>query len=127
MYHVELEARVDVNLIHQKLDKVDIIAQKLEQVDMLAHKLDQLLAQNKQEPTIPPMSNPYLDPTHHEVCALCASLDHHVSNCLIAAQLSPFIQEQVQAVQGFSKPNCDPFSNTYNLGWRNHPNFNWRN
>ena len=40
MYRVEPEARMDVNFIHQKLDKVDIMAQKLEQVDMLAHKLD---------------------------------------------------------------------------------------
>ena len=30
MYQVELEARMDVNFIHQKLDKVDIMAQKLE-------------------------------------------------------------------------------------------------
>ena len=47
-----------MNFIYQKLDKVDTMAQNLEQVDMLAHKLNQLLAQNKQETTIPPMSNP---------------------------------------------------------------------
>ena len=92
------------------------MAQKLKQVDMLAHKLDQLLAQNKQETTIPPMSNPYSDPTQYDVCTLCASVDHHVSDCPTAAKLPPFIQEQVQVAQRFSKPNFDPFSNTYNLG-----------
>ncbi|KAK2645239.1 hypothetical protein Ddye_020434 [Dipteronia dyeriana] len=25
-----------------------------------------------------------------------------------------------------SRPRNDPFSNTYNQGWRNHPNFSWR-
>ena len=47
MYRVEPETRMDVNFLHQKLDKMDLIAQKLEKVDMLAHKLDQLMAQNK--------------------------------------------------------------------------------
>ena len=91
MYRIELKARADVNFIYQKSDKVDIMAQKVEQVDMLAHKLDQLLVQNKQEPTIPLMSNPYPSPTHHEVCALCASLDHHVFDYPTTAQLPPFI------------------------------------
>ena len=127
MYRVEPETRMDVNFLYQKLDKMDLMAQKLEKVDMLAHKLDQLMAQNKQESAIPALSNPYPEPTHHEVCMLCASPDHHVSECPTAAQLPPFIQEQVQAAQGLSKPNYDPFSNTYNPGWRNHPNFNWRN
>ena len=25
------------------------------------------------------------------------------------------------------RPCFDPYSNTYNLGWRSHPNFSWRN
>jgi len=29
-----------------------------------------------------------------------------------------------QASQG--NPKNNPFSNTYNLGWRNHPNFSWK-
>ncbi|CAN6445697.1 unnamed protein product [Victoria cruziana] len=34
---------------------------------------------------------------------------------------------QVNAAQGFSRPAYDPYSSTYNSGWRNHPNFGWRN
>ncbi|KAI5682163.1 hypothetical protein M9H77_03391 [Catharanthus roseus] len=33
--------------------------------------------------------------------------------------------EQIIAAQGFRRQN-DPYSNTYNPGWRNHPNFFWR-
>ncbi|XP_062118324.1 uncharacterized protein LOC133831937 [Humulus lupulus] len=36
-------------------------------------------------------------------------------------------QAQVQAVGNFQRPYQNPFSNTYNPGWRNHPNFSWRN
>ncbi|CAA0811092.1 Unknown protein, partial [Striga hermonthica] len=32
------------------------------------------------------------------------------------------------ALQGYQNwPDNDPFSNTYNLGWRNHPHFSWSN
>ncbi|KAI5676445.1 hypothetical protein M9H77_07395 [Catharanthus roseus] len=33
--------------------------------------------------------------------------------------------EQVNVAQGFHRQN-DPYSNTYNSGWRNHPNFSWK-
>ncbi|CAL9012064.1 unnamed protein product, partial [Prunus brigantina] len=34
--------------------------------------------------------------------------------------------EQANALQA-RNPNNDPYSNTYNPGWRNHPNFKWSN
>ena len=61
-----------------------------------------------------------------EACNLCASLIHNESDCPTTTQLPTFIQEQVQAAQGFTKPNFDPYSNTYNPGWRQHPNFSWK-
>ena len=105
----ETDFKMDLNSITQKLEKVDLLAQKV----------DQILSLSQQTPTNQPSSSP----SPRGVCALCAGLDHHVIECPTAVQLSPFIQEQVQATQEFSKPNNDPFSNTYNLGWRNHPNF----
>ncbi|PKI75969.1 hypothetical protein CRG98_003627 [Punica granatum] len=35
--------------------------------------------------------------------------------------------EQVNFVNNFQWDNQGPYSNTYNPGWRNHPNFSWRN
>lgn len=38
--------------------------------------------------------------------------------------------EQVNAIGGFPDPprqRYDPFSNTYNEGWRDHPNFRYGN
>ena len=77
-------------------------------VDQLSHKLDQLL----------------LGPSPAmQVCALCASPAHHVLQCPVAPQYPEFVQEQAQMAQNFARPAPNPFANTYNPGWRNHPNF----
>lgn len=33
--------------------------------------------------------------------------------------------EEASYVGNFQKP--DPYSNTYNIGWKDHPNFEWSN
>ncbi|CAL9028852.1 unnamed protein product [Prunus brigantina] len=39
-----------------------------------------------------------------------------------------FIHEQAHMMNSYNqRPRNDPFSNTYNPGWRNHPNFSWSN
>jgi len=43
---------------------------------------------------------------------------------LIAFVESPM--EQVNAFNDFRKQSNGPFSETYNPGWRNHPNFSWK-
>ena len=40
----------------------------------------------------------------------------------------PGQKEEVQAMNNYnSRPRNDPYSNTYNLSWINHPNFSWSN
>jgi hypothetical protein len=34
--------------------------------------------------------------------------------------------EQVNAFNDYRKQSNGPYSETYNLGWRNHPNFSWK-
>ncbi|KAI5335535.1 hypothetical protein L3X38_025668 [Prunus dulcis] len=56
-------------------------------------------------------------------CNLCASIAHDTANCP-----SNPILEDVQGVNEFNgRPRNDPYSNTYNPGWRQHPNFSWSN
>jgi hypothetical protein len=81
-------------------------------VDQLSQKLDQFLLG--------------LSPAM-QVCALCASPTHHVLECPVVPQYPEFVQEQAQMAQNFARPAPNPFANTYNPGWRNHPNFSWRN
>ena len=86
------------------------------QVAALTQKLDQLLS----------VGQTLQSPPYQGVCALCSSPAHFVTNCHAASQFPEFVQEQLNAAQGFSKPGNDPFSNTFNPGWRNHPNFSWK-
>ena len=58
---------------------------------------------------------------------ICGSIDHLTEHCQVG---SPFAQNstgQVNYVNNFnSRSTNDPYSNTYNLGWRNHVNFLYR-
>ncbi|CAN6465565.1 unnamed protein product [Victoria cruziana] len=56
------------------------------------------------------------------VCTGCGYPGHEISECPYYSYDS---SGQVNAAQGFSRPENDPYSSTYNLGWRNHPNFGW--
>lgn len=99
--------------IYEVGQSVDVQAQ----VAALSRKLDQVLAMGQVSTS---------DPVTQEVCALCSCPTHYVTDCPLAPQYPEFVQEQVNALQGFSKPGNDPHSSHYNPGWRNHPNFSWR-
>ena len=45
-----------------------------------------------------------------------------VQLCLLLRNVS----EQAHALNSFQRPNHNPYSQTYNPGWRNHPNFSWK-
>jgi hypothetical protein len=62
--------------------------------------------------------------TQPEPCSFCSSTTHQVNNCPTAVNYTDVSNEQVNAA--FSRSGNDPYSNTYNPGWRNHPNFSWK-
>ncbi|CAN6487399.1 unnamed protein product [Victoria cruziana] len=83
-----------------------------QKLDFLSRKLDQLLSSR---------TTGYGQP----VCTLCDGLGHVVEDCPMSrSDISS--GQAMNAAQGFSRP-YDPYSATYNPGWRNHPNFGWRN
>ncbi|XP_058725740.1 uncharacterized protein LOC131597035 [Vicia villosa] len=51
-------------------------------------------------------------------CEICGTSGHAAPECQLLAGVSP---EPVNYAQG------NPYSNTYNLGWKNHPNFSYKN
>jgi hypothetical protein len=59
-----------------------------------------------------------------ESCSVCASPMHQAQNCPSMIVFTEM--EQVNAFNNFQKPSSGPYSETYNLGWRNHPNFSWK-
>ncbi|CAN6680009.1 unnamed protein product [Malus baccata var. baccata] len=44
---------------------------------------------------------------------------------LIQDSYPELVQEHVNMVNNFIRPKSDPYSNTYNPGWKNHPNLSW--
>ncbi|KAF7841729.1 uncharacterized protein G2W53_004027 [Senna tora] len=83
------------------------------QVASLSKKFDQLM--NKL---------PVNFSNSQDVCVICASPKHCATDCPSASSYPEYMEEHVNATQGFKQDN--PYSNTYNPGWRNHPNFSWR-
>jgi hypothetical protein len=60
-----------------------------------------------------------------EVCAICSHSDHTTETC---PMFSFTDQEKANYVgQNNYPPKNNPYSNTYNAGWRTHPNFSWSN
>ena len=81
-------------------------------VDDIARKLNMILNNNAMV---------------REQCSFCNALGHTEATCHMNQQLGGCFEE-VNYMGGFAKPQqrSDPYSNTYNPGWRNHPNFSWR-
>jgi hypothetical protein len=57
-------------------------------------------------------------------CSVCASPMQRAQNCPFMTVFSEM--EQVNAFNDFRKQSSGPYSETYNLGWRNHLNFSWK-
>ncbi|KAM2238079.1 hypothetical protein ACFX1S_013367 [Malus domestica] len=59
-------------------------------------------------------------------CGVCSMPNHHTDKCPQLIENGGW--ETLNAVgygNQYQSPG-DPFSNTYNPGWRDHPNFKWR-
>ncbi|CAL2256449.1 unnamed protein product [Prunus armeniaca] len=63
-----------------------------------------------------------------EVCAIYNIPGHPTYQCSASEAYPKFVQEQVNLVNSYNqRPMKDSFSNTYNPGWRYHPNLSWKN
>ncbi|XP_068312392.1 uncharacterized protein [Pyrus communis] len=48
-------------------------------------------------------------------------------DCPMKGSFPEFIEEQENQIGNFNRQQFNPFSDKYNLGWRHHPNFVWKN
>jgi hypothetical protein len=87
-------------------------------VDALSRKLDQIMATGFAPTTVSHIPPP------QEVCSFCSNPSHQAKDCSVIGQFSEVPHEQVNAA--ISRPVNDPYSHSYNPGWRNHSNFSWR-
>ncbi|XP_015382977.2 uncharacterized protein LOC107175761 [Citrus sinensis] len=64
--------------------------------------------------------------TQPQVCELCGG-NHTSVNCQVGSPFAPSSTEQAHYVSNFQRKQNNPYSNTYNPSWRNHPNLSWNN
>ena len=57
-------------------------------------------------------------------CSVCISSMHQAQNC--SSMMVFFEVEQVNAFNDYRKQSNGPYFEMYNPGWRNHPNFSWK-
>jgi hypothetical protein len=93
-------------------------------VAQLTRKLESLELQKVNEVVITPKKE--------EVCTICDTHEHSTNECPTIPAFREILNEQVSVnavmpPQQQKRPFNSPFSDTYNPGWRNHPNFGWRN
>jgi len=60
------------------------------------------------------------------VCQICETNEHSTNNCPTFSSFKECLHEQAHALNSFQRPNHNSYSQTYNPGWRDHPNFSWK-
>ena len=66
-------------------------------------------------------------PRIDEVCRICEIMEHLTNECPTIPTFKEVLHDQENAMNMVKKSYPSPYSETYNSGWRNHPNFSWRN
>ena len=62
-----------------------------------------------------------------QLCLICKSTEHGVQSCPTLPAVQDMFMEQANALGTYKQYSSNsPYSNTYNPGWRNHPNLSWR-
>ncbi|XP_070672479.1 uncharacterized protein [Malus domestica] len=60
------------------------------------------------------------------ICGVCSMQGHLNDQCLQLIENGGWETTHAVGYQGQNQPRNDPYSNTYNPGWKDHPNFKWR-
>jgi len=60
------------------------------------------------------------------VCQICETNELSTNDCPTLPSFKECLHEQAYALNIFQRPNHNPYSQTYNSGWRNHSNFSWK-
>ena len=61
----------------------------------------------------------------NSLCVICEKTGHSTENCHTIPAFREVHQNpsQINAMNFYNRPQNDQFSQRYNKGWRNHPNF----
>jgi len=59
-------------------------------------------------------------------CQIYEINEQATNDCPTLPFFKECLHELAHALNGFQRPNHNPYSQTYNPGWRNHLNFSWK-
>ncbi|CAN6566350.1 unnamed protein product [Malus baccata var. baccata] len=65
-------------------------------------------------------------PQENEVCTVCSIQGHPSKKCPQLIENGGWESANAIGFQGQNQTRYNPYSNTYNPGWRDHPNMKWR-
>ncbi|KAM2926305.1 hypothetical protein FF1_043682 [Malus domestica] len=60
------------------------------------------------------------------ICGVCSMNEHLTDKCPQLIENGGWESANAVGYGSQNQPRSDPFSNTYNPGWKDHPNFKWR-
>ncbi|KAL5766048.1 hypothetical protein ACOSP7_016665 [Xanthoceras sorbifolium] len=90
--------------------QVEVLSRKLQALETKDSKIPQTVARVESQ----------------DNCFVCGGVDHLAQVCPTLSEMRGVYEEQCNSLGTYGKP-FSPYSNTYNPGWRNHPNFSWKN
>ncbi|KAG9444739.1 hypothetical protein H6P81_016079 [Aristolochia fimbriata] len=89
------------------------------------HNVDPVLALQAQVESLTKQLSKFQTPSLiAQICDMCGGHPNH--ECQAGNMQAVNSLDQANYVSNFRRSN-DPYSNTYNPGWRSHPNFSWSN
>ena len=62
----------------------------------------------------------------NKLCFICQSVEHPGEHCPYVPSMRDMLAEQANDVGQYKPPISAPYSNTYNLNWRNQPTLSWK-
>jgi hypothetical protein len=117
--------REDPAYLNAKMNKVDASDKVLEEIAALKKQIANLSinAVNSNSNSSSNSNSQFIP------CNYCGGVDHLSVNCGMHVPFEGGCEEVNVVNQGNNRPNTNynPYSNTYNPGLRDHPNFSWRN
>ena len=60
-------------------------------------------------------------------CAMCETKEYDTMSYPVISGIKEALHGQVNAIGHYGRGGRNPYSNTYNSGWRDHPHFGWHN
>ena len=97
--------------------------------DTMSRKMDLMMdalkgKEQSKERSSGPSSSTHGNLKSVNVCLICEDVTHETMQCPYGDQF-PDVVEQSKFLSWNKQQGNNPYSNTYNPGWRNHPNFSW--